>query len=574
MAAVFSWMHGCSSYLFLGPSTFHSSKQEWQIHSTHTTNFMKYILHKRRINPNTRSSAKNLMLAVPGTVGNLREKRRMFGFVEKVKWTGPESVFQTQEKCLAVPRMQCNAGAAELGGSGVGYVEEMDQQRVDGVGYVEEMDQQRVDETMKKKKKRKKIIVAGVDQDELVDPLMLADSDSRFVDFNGVQVHHKLADSCMEDLTKSSDNEVSILGTENWDNGLSEKEIQSSPPIGIPAILLHGFGASAFSWDRVLKPLAKLVGSKVVAFDRPAFGLTSRTQLPLSNVDENGKLPDTNPYSLGFSIAATLSFIDILHSQKAILIGHSAGCLVAANAYFEAPERVAALILVAPAILAPLAYGKDAKQKQRDKVAGNSSPEVQENPFGKIRRILSRAWIAISRLVMNMLQRMSAMANALYRKILSAIFRSDFAVMLVRFIMDKYGREAVRYAWYDSKNVTDHIIQGYTKPLKCRGWERALLEFTLAMITDSASEGKPPLQKRLKDISCPVLVVTGDTDRLVPAWNAERLAKAIPGSKFEVIQNCGHLPQEEKPEEFLVVVQRFLQWAVGTSEKQVLQAAA
>lgn len=157
------------------------------------------------------------------------------------------------------------------------------------------------------------------------------------------------------------------------------------------------------------------------------------------------------------------------------------------------------------------------------------------------------------------------------------------------------------------------------QPLKCKGWERALLDFTLAMITDSASEGKPPLKKRLKDISCPgnafwsffllicfmeriddklcwlfclspfrhkcwfiltitlqsqkVLVVTGDTDRLVPAWNAERLAKAIPGSKFEVIKNCGHLPQEEKPEEFLAIVQKFLQWVVSTSNQPILQAA-
>jgi pimeloyl-ACP methyl ester carboxylesterase len=70
-----------------------------------------------------------------------------------------------------------------------------------------------------------------------------------------------------------------------------------------------------------------------------------------------------------------------------------------------------------------------------------------------------------------------------------------------------------------------------------------------------------------------VLVVTGDTDRLVPAWNAERLARAIPGATFEVIKNCGHLPHEERAEEFLSVVERFLQRAFGTPDEQVLQAA-
>lgn len=65
-----------------------------------------------------------------------------------------------------------------------------------------------------------------------------------------------------------------------------------------------------------------------------------------------------------------------------------------------------------------------------------------------------------------------------------------------------------------------------------------------------------------------VLIVTGDTDRIVPAWNAERLARAIPGSVFEVIKKCGHLPQEEKPDEFLSVVAKFLGDVFGGSQQQ------
>ncbi|KAJ6952280.1 hypothetical protein NC653_041431 [Populus alba x Populus x berolinensis] len=44
-------------------------------------------------------------------------------------------------------------------------------------------------------------------------------------------------------------------------------------------ILLHGFGASVYSWSRVMKPLAEVTGSKVIAFDRPALGLTSRVDV-------------------------------------------------------------------------------------------------------------------------------------------------------------------------------------------------------------------------------------------------------------------------------------------------------
>uniref|UniRef100_A0A0D3HQQ5 AB hydrolase-1 domain-containing protein n=1 Tax=Oryza barthii TaxID=65489 RepID=A0A0D3HQQ5_9ORYZ len=65
-----------------------------------------------------------------------------------------------------------------------------------------------------------------------------------------------------------------------------------------------------------------------------------------------------------------------------------------------------------------------------------------------------------------------------------------------------------------------------------------------------------------------VLVVSGDTDRLVPRWNTERVARVIPGAAFEVIKNSGHLPQEERPEEFISVVERFLRKAFGRPSEQ------
>jgi pimeloyl-ACP methyl ester carboxylesterase len=57
---------------------------------------------------------------------------------------------------------------------------------------------------------------------------------------------------------------------------------------------------------------------------------------------------------------------------------------------------------------------------------------------------------------------------------------------------------------------------------------------------------------------CAVLVVTGDTDRLVPAWNTRRLASALPNAKFELIKKCGHMPQEETPDELLSIIESFL----------------
>lgn len=148
--------------------------------------------------------------------------------------------------------------------------------------------------------KTKEETIAETEQD----PMNLADPDSCFCEFQGVSIHHKVFDpqSLSDAVTSSVD------------------DTQVTPKIEFPMILLHGFGASVFSWNRVMKPLARLVRSKVLAFDRPAFGLTSRILHPFSGGATNDAKP-LNPYSMVYSVLTTLYFIDVLAAEKAILVG-------------------------------------------------------------------------------------------------------------------------------------------------------------------------------------------------------------------------------------------------------------
>lgn len=57
----------------------------------------------------------------------------------------------------------------------------------------------------------------------------------------------------------------------------------------------------------------------------------------------------------------------------------------------------------------------------------------------------------------------------------------------------------------------------------------------------------------------PVLIVWGGRDRLVPAHHAEHAHREIPGSRLEVFEDAGHLPQIEEPTRFVEVLERFLQ---------------
>ncbi|CAN6353314.1 unnamed protein product [Urochloa humidicola] len=385
-------------------------------------------------------------------------------------------------------------------------------------------------------RRRRRRSVAGIDQDELLDPEALADPDSSFYEINGVKLHHKVCSHEDEDSSSGQSSDATVSAA-------------ARSRIGLPVLLLHGFGASVFSWSRVMRPLARIAGAKVLAFDRPAFGLTSRAN---RSGDDSKPL---NPYSMAFSVMATLAFIDYLGAEKAVLVGHSAGCLVAVDAYFEAPERVAALVLVAPAIFAP-------RKGMKDSTTGEQEEQKQNVPKYEISpppSLFARIWggfVTLCKHIAGLLSKMMAIKDvfqSLYVKALVAFLRSSFAAMLVRWVMDKFGILGVRNAWYDPSKVTDHVIQGYTKPLKSRGWETALLEHTISMIIESQSATRVPVSKRLSQISCP--------------------AHAIPGARFEVIKGCGHLPQEERSEEFLSVVERFLQTVFGSPNEQVFQTA-
>lgn len=58
--------------------------------------------------------------------------------------------------------------------------------------------------------------------------------------------------------------------------------------------------------------------------------------------------------------------------------------------------------------------------------------------------------------------------------------------------------------------------------------------------------------------SLPALIVWGRRDRLVPIALGERLASEIPGARFASLEGCGHLPQEESPEETAQAIAHFL----------------
>lgn len=128
---------------------------------------------------------------------------------------------------------------------------------------------------------------------------------------------------------------------------------------------------------------------------------------------------------------------------------HSAGCLVAVNTYFEAPEKVAALILVAPAIAAPLILQKVVKENEMEKGIriedGASNLNFYQHPLARIWKALCKLCMGFIGAAFGILKGMRDMVSSLYIKALSSVLRSAFAVMLVSGSNEMYLFDASYY---------------------------------------------------------------------------------------------------------------------------------
>jgi proline iminopeptidase len=66
------------------------------------------------------------------------------------------------------------------------------------------------------------------------------------------------------------------------------------------------------------------------------------------------------------------------------------------------------------------------------------------------------------------------------------------------------------------------------------------------------------LNPEIRKFKFPTLVITGRYDINVAPSVAYKIHKAIPGSKFVVLERSGHLPFFEEPEAFVRAVEGFL----------------
>ena len=122
-----------------------------------------------------------------------------------------------------------------------------------------------------------------------------------------------------------------------------------------PLVLLHGIGSNGESFVPLIEALPASLDC--IAWTAPGYG-TSAALEPAS--------PAPRDYA-----DALLQFLDALKLSRVVLLGHSLGCLFATSFAAAHPERVAALVLLSPALgyrVAPGAALPPAVQARIDEV--------------------------------------------------------------------------------------------------------------------------------------------------------------------------------------------------------------
>ena len=121
-------------------------------------------------------------------------------------------------------------------------------------------------------------------------------------------------------------------------------------------------------------------------------------------------------------------------------------------------------------------------------------------------------------------------------------------------------REFFRILFHDKSLVTDRLVDDQLQM-------RLRSAFTITRIQEAGEKGIGSLtESDVRAVKAPALIVWGKYDELANPAGADRLEKTIPGSKKVIIDNCGHMPQIEKADEFNRLVREFLNETRSTNQ--------
>jgi len=115
--------------------------------------------------------------------------------------------------------------------------------------------------------------------------------------------------------------------------------------------------------------------------------------------------------------------------------------------------------------------------------------------------------------------------------------------------------ETLQHLFHDASRAAQLLPTELGADVIVRGYREAT---TLARLSWNPYLYNPKLERRLRRITAPTLVVWGENDTFLPPAYGEAYARLIPSATLCTIPHCGHLVPYEQTEQFTQHVTRFL----------------
>ncbi len=281
---------------------------------------------------------------------------------------------------------------------------------------------------------------------------------------------------------------VSTLAFVAYGKAVAMKYMDVMPtgtPNGQTVVLLHGFNFFGEAWGPTIKVLAS-EGFRVIVPDQIGFGRSSKPQIP---------------YTFNDMALNTRRLLRSLNVERAAIVGHSMGGMLASRFAMLFPTMTTHVVLV------------------------NQIGLTDARP-GRVPHYLDDAYRADSN---------GALANRTYEQVRQSITRY-FVTWKPEY--EKYVR--IHWGW------TQHPDWAWFS--KVRGALTQMLT-TETVVYD------------WQHIKSKALVIGGAKDTPQYPEQAKHVAESIPGAQLELIENVGHVPQFESPEIFHAKLVQFLKSA-------------
>jgi 2-hydroxy-6-oxonona-2,4-dienedioate hydrolase len=114
-----------------------------------------------------------------------------------------------------------------------------------------------------------------------------------------------------------------------------------------------------------------------------------------------------------------------------------------------------------------------------------------------------------------------------------------------------YIKNKTEVTFYDPKTATKELVDEVYGIVNNRIKAIKIISLAKSAIRNNLGE-------ELNQIKKPTLLIWGNNDNITPPFVAREFNKLIPNSELQFIDKCGHAPMMEVPDEFNIILHKFL----------------